>query len=54
MLFTQNVNSTCRILGGATDSFVFVLHGEEYIVRENIYVQHLTDVSFEAKMRIFI
>lgn len=31
-----------------TDSFVFILHGEEFIVRENVFVQHLTDVSFNA------
>lgn len=37
-----------RILGGVTDSFVFILHGEEFIVRENVFVQHLTDVSFDA------
>lgn len=37
-----------RILGGVTDSFVFILHGEEFIVRENVFVQHLTDVSFNA------
>lgn len=38
-----------RILGGVTDSFVFILHGEEFIVRENVFVQHLTDVSFFIK-----
>lgn len=37
-----------RILGGVADSFVFILHGEEFIVRENVFVQHLTDVSFNA------
>lgn len=37
-----------RILGGVTDSFVFILHREEFIVRENVFVQHLTDVSFNA------
>lgn len=24
---------------------MFILHGEEFIVRENVFVQHLTDVS---------
>lgn len=27
---------------------MFILHGEEFIVRENVFVQHLTDVSFDA------
>lgn len=27
---------------------MFILHREEFIVRENVFVQHLTDVSFNA------
>lgn len=48
LIFYQNVFMFLRILGGVTDSFVFILHGEEFIVRENVFVQHLTDVSFNA------
>ena len=36
-----------------TDSFVFILHGEEFIVRENVFVQHLTDVSFKIIISSF-
>ncbi|XP_055996966.1 gamma-tubulin complex component 5-like isoform X2 [Ostrea edulis] len=49
----QLLREVLWILGGATDSFVFVLHGEEYIVRENIYVQHLTDNSLESYLSSF-
>ncbi|XP_061182795.1 gamma-tubulin complex component 5-like [Saccostrea echinata] len=49
----QLLREVLWILAGVTDSFVFILHGDEFIVRENIFVQHLTDNSLKSYLSCF-